>query len=141
GTRFEAERDAIASAAWKQVKELRLTGYDEASLRRFVWVQGGPKREELFEAVFGFQGLRDVASRLPQVESPWITRQLGGWRMALARRLDASRRRRASQRRWSMFRELAERRACSRGVYLLTARRRSRRIADAIFAVDEELNT
>lgn len=141
GARFETERDAIASATWKQVKELRLTGHDEASLRRFVWAQGGPKREELFEAVFGFHGLRDVVSRSHQVESPWITRQLAGWRMTLARRLDSSRRLRATQRRWSMFRELAERRACSRGVYLLTARRRSRRIADAIFAVDEELGT
>ncbi len=114
---------------------LRRRGIGEADVRRFVCVGAGRDWEELYEALFGYEAKR--LARLVWGTDPTGARRprFAAWRDPLHDLLDGLLQSR-QERRWrEMLRMVEEARLVSEGTNLLTARRRSARIADAMIAV------
>jgi hypothetical protein len=113
---------------------LRRQGIDESALRAFVRREGAAG---LFEAVFD-----EPAAAIPagegHPEHP-VDRALAAMRNGLMARLDRRLRRRRDERLRALFVALEGRRQTAGGVNLLTARRRSWRVADALIAAATEL--
>ncbi len=136
--KVEAERRGAVEEASALLKGLRLQGVSEESLRRFVRSTAGGRWEEFFEALFGSDARR--AAREPS-ERGWrglaraphlvVRDGITGWVEARqgARRVDRER---------SLLQAIEERGLVAEGVNLLTARRKARRIAEAMVAVSRE---
>jgi hypothetical protein len=137
--RVEAEQRGAVDEARALLKALRLQGVGEETLRRFVRNAAGDEWEAFFEALFGFeaaQAAREPSDRglsrlIRQRSVPWRD-WVNSWVEA---RLDARRQAREQLR----LQAIEERGLVAEGVNLLTARRKSRRIAEAMVAVAAEL--
>lgn len=140
GARFAAERRAIAAASTEVLKELRLKGHAEPAIRRFAWSQGGFQRPGEFEELFGFRPEGDARVWLPLTPGRFADQIFARCLKTLDFGLASLHRRLTIDRRRSLFRSLEERRACSLGVYSLTARRKAIRIAESLIEVDGEFH-
>ena len=129
----QARVEPIARAT-ALIRSLRWLGISEDSVRRFACRQAGVRWEEFHEALFGYEALRKARVR-------WGLDAGGGRRPRFARGrdpiadfLDARIAARRRARDLVLFQAIEERNLEARGVNLLTARRKGRRIAEAIVA-------
>jgi hypothetical protein len=127
----QARLESIARAT-ALLRGLRRLGIAEDSIRRFACRQGGARWEEFFEVLCGYEALRsartlwglDAGGQRRPRSSPWRDPIIDAIGARLAARRDARYR--------ALFEALEERNLEARGINLLTARRKSRRISEAL---------
>jgi hypothetical protein len=139
--RVEAERRGAIDAARALRKALRLQGVGEETLRWFVRTAAGDDWEEFFAALFGTEAVR--AARAPSDRGLWnlIRKRSVPWRDWITAWVDARLAARREARELLLLQAIEERGLVAEGVNLLTARRKSRRIAEAMVAVAAEIRT
>lgn len=135
----EQEREPAIAGAYSILAELRAAGLDELAIREFFARKMGAKGRGLFEVVFGERARREAeifwnTSHRAQPDDMFLKVS-----DALHGRLDAWLQQRREERLRELFRETEENRLCEQGVYLLTGRRRARRIAAAVVFVAGEI--
>ncbi len=122
------------------VRGWRRLGVDESAIRRYVAGAGGAGWEEVFGALFGFGATAqargiwglDLSGRRRPRFAPvrgWISGRLEG--LILGRTFDRTR---------GLLEPIFERDLEARGVHLLTARRKSKRAAEAVVAVASQFD-
>jgi hypothetical protein len=136
--RVEAQRREALSTARMVIKNLRLQGVGEQTLWRFVRAMGGERWENFFEALFG-------AEMLPAAREPsdrglhgLIRRRALPWRDWVSSWVEARLDARRQERETLLLRGIEERGLLAERVNLLTARRKSRRTAEAMVTVAAE---
>jgi hypothetical protein len=111
---------------------MRRLGVEEDDIRRFVARQSGPRWEELFEATFGYDAMRSARSRWGLDAGGKRRPRFAPWRDPIADFLDAKLDARHRERDQALLQGIEERGAEARGINLLTARRKSHRVAEAM---------
>jgi len=114
------------------IRGLRRQAVAEDAIRRFACQQGGAHWEEFFEAIFGYEALRSARKRWGLDAAGRRRPRFVGWRAPIVDAIEARLEARQEARDRSLFEGIEERNLEARGINLLTARRRSRRIAEAI---------
>ena len=135
----EAERRGAVEEARELLKRLRLQGVSETVLRRFVRTASGADWEEFYETLVGAGARRDARDEAERGWRGLLGKRVGRFGDFLAPRVDARREAIRRERESTFFQVVQERDLTSRGVNLLTARRRSRRTAAALAAVSAEV--
>jgi hypothetical protein len=135
----EAERAGPLGRVEDLVRSLRFQGVDEDAVRQFVCQYGGDRWEELFEAVFGYEAMRDARRRWGLGERGRPRPRFAPWREPVAAWLDARIDARRQARDQETFQAIEERALVAQGVNELTARRKGRRAAEAVVAVAAEI--
>ena len=131
------DRDAPIADARRLLATMRSRGVSEMSLREFACTRGGPRWEELFEALFGLDETRR-ARTLWSHANPGRFRW-DAWRFPLLDWFDARLRDRRETRAREQFERLEEAAAIAGKVNDMTARRKSRRIAEALIVVGRDV--
>jgi len=114
---------------------LRRLGVAEDDLRRFACRQAGPRWEEFFEALFGYDALRSARGRWGLDAGGKRRPRFAPWRDPIADFLDAQLGARSRERDRALLRGIEERGAEARGINLLTARRKAERVAEAMVSL------
>ncbi len=117
------------------IQGFRRRGVDEDSIRRFACRQAGPRWEEFFEALFGYEAMRDARRRWGLDAGGRRRPRFAPWRDPIVDAIDARVDERRRDRDRVLFQAIEERGLEARGINLLTARRKGRRIAEAIVQV------
>jgi hypothetical protein len=134
---IERDRQEPLDEARALLEEMRERGVAETDLREFVGKFGGKRWDQLFEALFGLDALRAVRSSWGK-ERPGRFR-LDAWKFPVLDWLDARLRDRSEARARDNFERLEEGALVAQKVNDMTARRRSRRIAEALNHVAREV--
>ncbi len=132
---IDREREGLLSEAGDLLRSMRARGVSELAIREFACKAGGRRWGELFEALFGLDETR--RARLAW-DDPHRLR-LGDWRFRVLDWLDARLRDRREARARAMFEPLEESALVAQKVNEMTARRKSRRIAEALLVVTREV--
>ena len=114
------------------LKELRLRGEFEESLRAFVCRHAGRQWEEFHEALFGYSAMRAARKRWGTDVGGRNRPRFAAWRDPIIDALDSRIAARNRGRTRQFLESIEERSLESKGVNLLTARRRSKRVAEAL---------
>ncbi|WP_435008258.1 hypothetical protein P12x_005524 [Tundrisphaera lichenicola] len=117
------------------IRGLRRQGVAEDDVRRFVCRQAGPRWEEFFEALFGYEALRSARARWGVDAGGKRRARFAPWRDPIVDFLDGQIEARRFERDLALLQGIEERGAESRGVPLLTARRKSHRAAEAMVSL------
>ncbi len=136
---IKVEQGHAIEEAQALLTRLRLQGVDEETLRRFVRTTAGDVWEEIFEVLFGYEAM--LAAREPGERGLMGLFRRGRslpWRDATSAWLDACHQKRRRARDWARLQLIEERGLVAEGVNLLTARRKARRIADALLLVSSQ---
>ena len=136
--RAEAERKAAVDDARGVVKSLRLQGVGEDAVRRLVRSSSAPVWEPFFGAVFGEDAVRAARERGDRGVRAWVRNRAVPWRDGLSAWVEARLDDRRAERDRAHLQAVEERGLVAGGVNLLTARRKARRIAEAMVAVAAE---
>lgn len=137
--RIDAERAPALGAAEALLKQLRLRGIEEDTLRHFVFTHAGERWERFFEDLFGYEAKREARARWArEARRGWRSRA-GVWREPIVAWIDARLAARRDAHDRAAIREAEERNRTARGENLVTARRKARRIAEAMVATAAEL--
>jgi hypothetical protein len=137
--KVEAERRGAVDAARALLRTLRLSGVDEGTLRRFVRTAAGDDWEEFFAVLFGSEALRATREPSDRGLRRLIRTRSVPWRDWVATWIEARQEARGQAREQLLLQSIEERAMVADGVNLLTARRKSRRIAEAMVAVSAEI--
>jgi phage FluMu protein Com len=129
---IEVARFEPIARATALIRALRLHGVAEDAIRRFACRQGGVRWEEFFEALFGYEALRSARARWGPDAAGKRRPRFAFWRDPIIDAIDARLQARREARDQALFAALEERSLEARGINLLTARRKSRRISEAI---------
>ncbi|CAN5887074.1 hypothetical protein BH23PLA1_BH23PLA1_26580 [soil metagenome] len=135
--KLDRERLGPIQRVHRLLRGLRVYGLDEAAVRRFVRDHGGRQWAGMFEALFGYEALREARrerNRDRPADRPWSVPKIDDWRDPIARGIDARLKARREAQLWRQIQLVEERRLEASGMHLLTARRRSWRIAEAMLA-------
>jgi eukaryotic-like serine/threonine-protein kinase len=137
--KVESERHEAVAEARALLRALRLQGVAEETLWPFVRTTAGDDWEEFFTALFGSEWAR--ASRAPSDRGlgNLIRKRSLPWRDWLTSWVEDRQETRRLAREKPLLQAIEERGLVAEGVNLLTARRKSRRIAEAMVAVSAEL--
>ncbi len=127
----QARLEPIARAR-TLIRNFRRLGVDEDSVRRFACRHAGRRWEEFFEALFGYDALRDARRRWGPDAGGQRRPRFAPWRDPIIDAIDARLDVRRRDRDRVLFQAIEERGLEARGINLLTARRKGRRIAEAI---------
>ena len=125
-------RVASVDRAHALLRELRKRGVDEDSIRRFVAQQSGTSWEEFYESLFGYGAMRSARTRWGLDAGGGKRPRFARWRDPIVDAVDARIVDRRRLRDRALFGAIEERNLEARGINLLTARRKARRIAEAI---------
>ena len=85
----EAERRQPLGQVEGMLRALRLQGWDENALRQFVRSYAGSRWEEFYEALFGYEAMRDARARWRLSERSKMRPRFAVWRDPVADWLDA----------------------------------------------------
>jgi eukaryotic-like serine/threonine-protein kinase len=137
--RIDEERGQPLEDARGLVGALRRQGQNEDAIRRFVCQQSGRDWEEFFESLFGYDATLAARTRWAQSfggkTRPWFS----WWRDSIVYWLDSKLAARSAAREVAILQRTEERSLASRGENLVTARRKSRRAAEAMVATAAEI--
>ncbi len=149
--KLDQERRGPVEQVQRILRGLRVHGLDETAVRRFVRNHSGRDWPGIYEALFGFEALRaarneskgrepanPVAFALPKLK---VKLKVADWRDPISDAIDSRLRSRRRAEHWRQIQEVEERRLEAGGMYLLTARRRSWRIAEAMLARIDDWRT
>jgi len=131
----DRDRAAAIGRARALLRTLRRRGVDEDDVRRFAARQPGRRWEEFFEALFGHDALRSARDRWGPDAGGKRRPRHAPWRDPVVAALDSLIAGRRRERDLALFAPIEERGLEARGVNLLTARRKGRRIAEASVAL------
>jgi hypothetical protein len=137
--KVDAERRRAVEEARALVKALRLQGMDEETLREFVRTTAGDDWEEFFEAAFSSEAARAARAASDRGLRRLIRTRSVPWRDWLVSWVEARQEVRRQAREKALLQSIEERGLIVEGVNLVTARRRARRIAEAMVAVSSEI--
>ncbi len=136
--RLATERLPALDAVEPLLASLRRQGHSEDTLRRFVCRYAGDRWEPFYEDLFGYDALRDARRHWRQIGGQPRPRS-GLWRDPIADWLDVRLQSRERTRLSAFLQPIMEEHLQARGVYLLTARRRSWRAVPAMVGVLRDL--
>lgn len=134
----EERREPIAVAE-SMIKGLRFIGLDEDAIHRIVCQYGGDRWEEFFETLFGYEAMRAARVRWGRRDVGGLWRSFGIWRDPIVDWIDTRQRAQRAAREYPLIQKLEEKGLEAQGVNTLTARRRSKRVAEAIVAMVTDL--
>lgn len=134
----EEQREPIATAE-QMIKGLRFIGLDEDSIQRLVSQHGGDRWEEFFETLFGYEAMRAARGRWGHQEDGRRRKRSGTWRDPIVDWIETRQRALRAARELPLIQRTEERALEAQGVNTLTARRRSRRVAEALVAMASDL--
>ena len=129
---IEQARAGPIDRATTLIRGLRRLGVSEESVRRFAARQAGARWEEFHEALFGYDALRAARGRWGLDAGGKRRPRFARWRDPIIDAIDARIEARRRARDLVLFQAIEERNLEARGINLLTARRKARRIAEAI---------
>jgi eukaryotic-like serine/threonine-protein kinase len=137
-SKVDSERHDALEQARTLVKNLRTQGVSEEAIRGLVRGASGSDWEEFFESLFGYEA--KLAARRPSERGlkGLLYRKHGAWRDWVMPWVEAVRAARRSERETALFQSIEVRALVASGINLLTARRKSKRIAEAMVAVATE---
>ncbi len=136
---IERDREAPLAEARDVLAAMRTRGVAELAVREFACEAGGDRWDEPFEALFGLDETR--RARLAWGGAHPRRFRLGAWRFRVLDWLDARLRDRREARMRAMFESLEEPALVSQKVNEMTARRKARRIAEALVIVAREVRS
>jgi hypothetical protein len=137
--RIEAEREAPLHKAQEMIAGLRQRGYDEGAIRRFVCAFGGVSWQDLYEALFGYDSLREARRGSMPGSGTGLTVGFSAARDYVAAWLDGAIQARRDADFVETLQQFEERGLVSQGENLVSARRKSRRSALAMVATASEI--
>jgi len=129
---LEQARAGAVDRARDLIRGLRRQGVDEDSIRRFACRQPGPRWEEFFEALFGYEAMRAARDRWGPDAGGRRRPRFAPGRDPIVDAIDARLEARRRDRDRTLLHRIEERGLEARGVNLLTARRRAARVAEAM---------
>jgi hypothetical protein len=135
------ERQTAVLRAWERIKGLRRTGVAEEEIRRLVARQGGGGWEEFYETLFGYEALRAARGKWGADAGGQRRARFARWRDPIVDLLDRRLESRSQLADRAVWEALQERNFEARGQNLLTARRKSRRVAEAIVTLAQHYRT
>lgn len=134
----EERREPLATAE-SMIRGLRFIGLDEETIQRIVCQYGGDRWEEFFETLFGYEALRTARVRWGGRDLGSLWRRFGVWRDPVVDWIDARQRAQRAAREFPLIRKVEEKGLEALGVNTLTARRRAKRVAEALVAMITDL--
>ena len=134
----QAERAMPIESARAIIKAIRLQGIDEEAIRQFVCRASGRQWEEFYESLFGFDAKLNARIRWGAGEDGFRRPRHASWREPVSAWLDLWIRRKQAERDLKLLQRTEEKSLEAQGVNLLTARRKAKRIAEAMVAVVTE---
>jgi eukaryotic-like serine/threonine-protein kinase len=137
--KVESERREAVAEARAVLKALRLQGVAEETLWQFVRTTAGDDWEEFFTALFDSEWARAARTPSDRGFSSLIRKRSLPWRDWVTSWVEARQEARRQAREKPFLQAIEERGLVAEGVNLLTARRKSRRIAEAMVAVSAEI--
>jgi hypothetical protein len=129
---WQVERRRLLTGAQETLKRLRARGHDEQNLRELVARQAGDHWEDLFEGLFGLGAVPIARSRWRSTEASRLRSPVRRLREFLCMGFQQQLEARLDRQQTRLLQQVEERRLEAQGVNLLTARRKSRRIAKAM---------
>jgi hypothetical protein len=136
-TPIARDREVPLADARALLAEMRSRGVSEVALREFACKFGGPRWDNLFEALFGFEESRRARVAWAQLHPGKF--RLDAWRFAALEWLDTRLRDRREARDRDRLEPIEEAALIAKKVNEMTARRKSRRIAEAVIIVGREV--
>ena len=133
--RVDVERHDAIDQARAMVKSLRVQGVSEEAVRAFVRNTALPDWEEFFENLFGYEAKRTAREPSERGLKGLFRKKHGAWRDWVMPWVEAVREKRRSERETALFQSIEVRALVASGTNLLTARRKSQRVAEATVAV------
>jgi hypothetical protein len=137
--KVESERHEAVAEARAVLKTLRLQGVAEETLWQFVRTTAGDDWEEFFTALFDSEWARAARTPSDRGFASLVRKRSLPWRDWVTSWVEARQETRRQAREKPFLQAIEERGLVAEGVNLLTARRKSRRIAEAMVAVSAEL--
>jgi serine/threonine protein kinase len=134
-----AERRGPFERIEGMLRSLRLQGLEEDAIRQFVCKYSGPRWEELYEALFGYEAKLLARDRWGRGEGTKARPTYAAWRDPIVRWIDARLNTRRQARDQAVLQKIEERGLESQGVNLVTARRKAERAARAMVATAAEI--
>jgi hypothetical protein len=133
-----AERGKILEDIRGMLRRLRARGHDEETLRELFAGQDGAHGGELVEAIFGHRAAIAARTRRDRAGRAQGRPLAFSWRDSLFSALEKRLQERRERRHLRILQDAEEGRLEARGINLLTARRRARRIAKAMILTAAE---
>jgi serine/threonine protein kinase len=137
--KLAADRSEPVAQVKQMLKSMRLQGVDEAALRQFVCSCAGNRWEEFYEALFGYEAKLAARQQWRPGRTGRARPKFAAWRDPIARWLEAKLTARRDAQARVTLEAVEGRRLVAQGVNLLTARRQSRRVAEAMVTRAAEL--
>jgi serine/threonine protein kinase len=134
----EAERRAPVEQVEEMLRTLRAQGRDEDAVRQFVCSYSGPRWEEFYETLFGYDFKHEARRRWGRSERAGSRPKFAAWRDPIASWLDAAIAARRAADETATLWKIEERNLQSLGENLVSARRKARRSALAMVATAAE---
>ncbi len=132
------ERRRSIDEAMGILRNSRARGHDEAAIWALVARHGGDHWQGLFERVFGHHELMSFLDRRSKDSTARPRRLLQGWRDQLFELLESRLHDRRNRRHLRLLEIVEEKRLEARGLNLLSARRKARRIAKALIVTADQ---
>jgi eukaryotic-like serine/threonine-protein kinase len=129
-----ADRQPAIAQIHEILKQMRIAGHDESSIRQFICRHAGRRWEELYETLFGFEAKLLARQTWGQGRLGRLRPQYGKWREPLIVWLRRKITRRQQKRRRRMFTILETNALTVAGVDIKSARRQARASAARIVA-------
>lgn len=135
----EAERAAPLEQTEAMLRSMRLQGLEEDSLRQFVCKYSGDRWEEFYEALFGYEAKLEARERWGRGDRAKARPKFAVWRDPIAAWIDAKVKARREEKERVKIQKIEEAGLVAQGENLLTARRKSRRAAEAMVALAADI--
>ncbi|HEY2157743.1 MAG TPA: hypothetical protein VGH33_19090, partial [Isosphaeraceae bacterium] len=134
---IDRDREGPLGEARDLLASLRARGVSELAIRGFACKNGGERWDELFEALFGLEEARRARAIWDDAHPRRF--RPADWRFQVLDWLDARLRDRREARARAMFESVEESALIAQKVNEMTARRKSRRIAEALVILAREV--
>ncbi len=138
---LQQARGEVVERARLVVRGLRRIGVDEDTIRGFVCRQAGTDWEEFYETLFGYDALRSARRRWGLDAGGKRRPRFARWRDPILDAIDTRLEFRRGLRDRALFEMIEERALEARGINLLTARRKARRISEALVLFARQFRT
>ncbi len=137
---LDRERREPIERIQNMLKTMRLRGFDEETLRRFIAERCGPRWDALRSALFDYEEHLIALKRWGRAEWEQARPKLLVWRDAALAWLEAQLQARREARARGYLQQVEEQSLKAQGMGMFEARRQARRVADALVAQAGELH-